>query len=90
MIMRSLPRITVRLLPLQVAWLDAVAAVRQTNRSEVIREAITWLAARESTRVERTRHYRVIQLIARQEAWKPVDDYLREAGEVDRDEFDAR
>jgi hypothetical protein len=33
--MPSRPTITVRLLPLQLAWLDAVAAVRKTNRSVV-------------------------------------------------------
>jgi hypothetical protein len=58
LILRSLPGITVRLLPLQVTWFDAAAALRQTNRSEGIREAITWLAARESAQVSRTRHYR--------------------------------
>jgi hypothetical protein len=88
--MRELPRITVRLLPLQLAWLDAVAAVRQTNRTEVIREAITWLAARESDRVSRTRQNRVIQLIARQEEWNPVDDFLAAAREVERDQYEVR
>jgi hypothetical protein len=54
----------------------------------VIRAAISRLAARETERVARTRHYRVLGVIARQEQWNPVDDYLRAAGEVERDEYD--
>jgi Arc/MetJ-type ribon-helix-helix transcriptional regulator len=83
------PRITVRLPPALDAWLTAVADVRQTNRADVVREAISWVAARESARVARTRHYRVIGLLAAQEAWNPVEDYLRASDELARDEYDV-
>ncbi len=66
-----------QLSPLQDAWLSAIAEVRGTTRQEVVREAISWVAARESTRVSRTRHYRLIGYLAEQEAWNPVDDHLQ-------------
>jgi Arc/MetJ-type ribon-helix-helix transcriptional regulator len=74
--------ITVRLPPRLAAWLDAVADVRKTTRSEVVRESIAWLAARESAQVARTRHYAVIALISRQERWNPVEDFLRDAEDL--------
>lgn len=80
--------ITVRLAPLQDAWLTAIADVRNTTRSEVLREAITRLAARESDRVARSHHYHVLGVIARQESWNPVDDYLRKSDQLARDDVD--
>jgi Arc/MetJ-type ribon-helix-helix transcriptional regulator len=79
--------VSVKLSPLQDAWLTAIADVRGATRSDVVREALSWLAARETDRIARTRHYRVIGLIARQEAWNPVDDYLRTVREVDDDDY---
>lgn len=76
-------RLTVRLTPVQAAWVDAIADTRGTSRSAVVRDALTGLAARETVRVQRTRHYRLIGLLARQEHWNPVDEYLH-GGAVDR------
>jgi hypothetical protein len=66
----------VQLTALEDAWLTAVADVRGVSRPAAVREAISWLAARETARVSRTRHYRVIGYIARQEIWNPVDELL--------------
>jgi hypothetical protein len=74
--------ITVRIPQILDAWLDAVADVRKTTRSQVVRDSISSFVVRESARVARTRHYAVIGLIARQEAWNPVDDYLAAADEI--------
>ena len=80
----SRPGVKVQLTPLQDAWLTAIADVRGVSRPEVVREAITWLAARETDRVSRTRHYRLIAFIARQELWNPVDEHLDAAARSGR------
>ncbi|HEX3519521.1 MAG TPA: hypothetical protein VHT29_10860 [Solirubrobacteraceae bacterium] len=43
----------------------------------MLREALQWVASRETVRVERTRHAQLIGYIARQELWNPIDEYLR-------------
>jgi hypothetical protein len=68
--------VTVRLDAVQAAWLDALADVHQCSRAAVLREALLYFIARESVRVERTRHYAVIGMIARAERWDPITDYL--------------
>ena len=69
-------RITVRLDPIQAIWVDAIADLHETTRAAVVREALGHLAARESVRVRRTRHYALLREVARLEAWDPVTDYL--------------
>jgi hypothetical protein len=70
-----------QLSPIQDAWLTAIAEVRGCSRPDVIREALEWVAARETDRVSRTRHYALIGFIAKQEMWNPIDDYLRHQAE---------
>jgi hypothetical protein len=79
-------KMSVRMTGIEWAWLDAVADVRGESHSEVVRLAIAWFCVRETERVERTRHYALIAYVARQEAWNPVDDHLREIAAVSTDE----
>jgi hypothetical protein len=44
-----------------------------------MREAVTWLAARESELLRRRRRYRVIAALASAEQTNPVDDFLAAA-----------
>jgi metal-responsive CopG/Arc/MetJ family transcriptional regulator len=69
-------RVTVQLDAVQLAWLDALADLHGCSRAAVLREALRYLSARESVRVERTRHYARIGLIARAERFDPISDYL--------------
>jgi metal-responsive CopG/Arc/MetJ family transcriptional regulator len=68
--------VTVRLDRVQLAWLDALADVHDCTRAAVLREALRYFIARESVRIQRTRHYAIIGLISRSERWDPVSDYL--------------
>jgi hypothetical protein len=68
--------VTVRLDRVQLAWLDAIAQVHSCTRAAVLREALRYFTARESGRIERTRHYAVVALVARAERWDPITDYL--------------
>lgn len=69
-------RVSVQLDAVQSAWLDALADLRGCSRAAVLRDALTYLSARESVSVQRTRHYAVIALIARAERFDPISDYL--------------
>jgi hypothetical protein len=69
-------RVTVRLDGVQLAWLDAIADLHSCSRAAVLREALRYFSARESTRIARTRHYKVIGLRARAERFDPITDYL--------------
>jgi hypothetical protein len=69
-------RVTVRLDGVQTAWVVALADLRGCTQADVLREAVTYLAARESARISRTRYYAAIALAARAAAWDPVTDYL--------------
>jgi Arc/MetJ-type ribon-helix-helix transcriptional regulator len=69
-------RVSVRLDALQVAWLDALAAVHNVSRSDVLRLALSYLSARESARIARTRHYDAVALAARAQRWDPISDFL--------------
>jgi hypothetical protein len=60
----------------QAAWLRALADLNNCSRAAVLREALTYLAARESARVSRTRYYRAIALAAAASRWDPISDYL--------------
>jgi hypothetical protein len=69
-------RVTVQLDAVQAAWLRALADLNNCSRAAVLREALTYLAARESARVSRTRYYRAIALAAATSRWDPISDYL--------------
>lgn len=69
-------RVTVQLDPVQGAWLDAIADNWGCSRAAVLRDALRYLCARETVRVQRTHHYRVIGLLARAERFDPISDYL--------------
>jgi hypothetical protein len=68
--------VTVRLDPVQRAWLEAIADVKQCTWADAMREALSWLAARETMRVSRTRHYEIIALASRAETWDPITGYI--------------
>lgn len=69
-------RVVVDLDPLQVAWLDALAAVHNCSRASVLRDALSYLSARESVSIARSRQYAAVQLAARAQRWDPISDYL--------------
>lgn len=69
-------RISVRLDPVQLAWVEAIAYERAATRAAVVREAIRYFAARETVRVARTERYRMIGIIAQAERFDPIGDYL--------------
>lgn len=69
-------RLTVRLDPVQAAWVTGLAELHGCTQADVMREALRYLAARESARIGRTRYYAVIALAARASAWDPISDYL--------------
>ena len=71
--------VSIRLSALELAWLDAVADLRGETRSAVMREAVTWLAARESELLRRRRRYRLIAALASAEQTNPVDDFVAAA-----------
>ena len=68
--------VSVRLDELQLAWLDAIAELHNCTRGQVVRAALVYFVAKESSRARRTRHYAVVQAIARAEQWDPISDYL--------------
>ena len=69
-------RVTVQLDPVQSAWLEALAALNKCSRAQVLRDGLSWYAARETTRVSRTRYYAAIALAAKASEWDPISDYL--------------
>ncbi len=75
-------RVTVRLDPVQAAWLDAIADVNNCTGAAVLREALSWLAAKESVRVERNARLEQLEKIAasaREQAKLTPADYRRAA-----------
>lgn len=71
-------RVTVQLDPVQNAWLEALADVHNCSRAQVLRRSLSYFSARESVRIARTQHYRVIGLAARAARWDPITDFLAE------------
>jgi predicted transcriptional regulator len=69
-------RVSARLTPFEVARLDAIAQLRQVSRSEALREAIAWLAAREAVWAERARQARIRRVVDESESWDPTGDHL--------------
>jgi hypothetical protein len=69
-------RETVGLDAVQAAWLDAVADLWGCSRAAVLREALRYLAARETVRVARSRHYALIGELSRAERFDPIGDFL--------------
>ena len=66
----------VQLDPVQTAWLDALAALHDCDRAQILRQALSRFSAREASSVSRTKRYLAIQLACRAEDWDPVSDYL--------------
>jgi hypothetical protein len=69
-------RVTVTLDPTQAAWLEALAAFHKCSRAQILREGLSWYAARETASISRTRYYRAMAVIEKATAWDPVSDYL--------------
>jgi hypothetical protein len=69
-------RVTVQLDPVESVWLEALADLHKCSRAQVLRDGLSWYAARETTRVSRTRYYRLIALASRASEWDPISDYL--------------
>ena len=69
-------RVTVQLDAVQSAWLDALAGLHNCSRAAVLREGLSYLSARESVRIARTRHYAAVALAVRASRWDPISDYL--------------
>lgn len=69
-------RVTVQLDVVQAAWLDGLAELHNCSAAAVLREALSYYSARESVRIQRTRHYACIALALRSERWDPISDYL--------------
>ena len=49
---------------------------RHHTRAAVLRESLRYFIARESARVQRTRHYEAIAAISRVESWDPITNCL--------------
>jgi hypothetical protein len=74
--MKKVRRVTVQLDAVQAMWLDALMDLNECSAADVMREALQWHSAREAVRVERTRYYEAIGLVARSAKWDPVSDYI--------------
>jgi hypothetical protein len=77
---RRVLRVGVWLTDYELWRLDAIAAGLGLSRSDAMREAVGWLAARHAMLVQRSRAYRVTEVIRAAEAWDPVGDHLAGAG----------
>jgi hypothetical protein len=69
-------RVHVRLTSFEAARLDAIAALRGVSRSEALREAISWLAARQAHWAERARQAQAARFLRDSDEWDPVSDLL--------------
>jgi hypothetical protein len=77
---RRVLRVGVWLTDYELWRLDTIAAGLQLSRSDAMREAIGWLAARHTMLAQRGRAARVAEVIRVAEAWDPVGDHLARAG----------
>lgn len=69
-------RLSVTLDATQTAWLDALADLHGCSRQAVLRQALSYLSARESVRIARTRHYAAIAAALDAERFDPIGDFL--------------
>jgi Arc/MetJ-type ribon-helix-helix transcriptional regulator len=68
--------VSVRLTSYEVWRLDTIASGLHLSRSEALREAIGWLAARHGVWAERARKARVNAAVHEAESWDPISDHL--------------
>jgi hypothetical protein len=87
---RRTVRVEVRLTPFETFRLDAIAQLRRVSRAEAVREAIGWLAARETQRVERARQAQIENLWRQGNEWDPVAEHLADADGGSSTDVDVR